>query len=262
MTTRDSFADIDRVKRELLGAESNIDRVLQEAQQRSNLGSQYSRPAVVYPASNTVYPSTYPPQIYKSPYPQQTVPPLNSLGGTNYSSYQPISKLAPPARLSGTSITPLAMANPQPTTFSGGANAYPSARSYSPIQVRYNGTPTPGQATGNTVRILPGTQPKYVQPNYSPPTIGTGSSIQKTSPYQDNTNVQEVIFNTIEEYIEKKGSVSNQENKQQIAKHLLPSDVYYLYSEQKAISQDFNNLLKNDKKLVSVYLLLDRTRRR
>ena len=63
-------------------------------------------------------------------------------------------------------------------------------------------------------------------------------------------DVQEVVFSTIEEYLDNRNSLSLEQNRQKISKLLLPPEVNLLYTEQAEIQKDFKQNLEKDKKAV------------
>ena len=64
-------------------------------------------------------------------------------------------------------------------------------------------------------------------------------------------DVQELVFNTIEEYMDKRNSISAESNRKKISKLLLPADVHLLYSEQADVTRDFQNTVEKEKKAIS-----------
>lgn len=65
-----------------------------------------------------------------------------------------------------------------------------------------------------------------------------------------SSDLQEVVFNTIEEYLDNRNQLSLEANRQRIAKLLLPPDVNLLYTEQLEINKDFQQSLEKEKKLI------------
>lgn len=63
--------------------------------------------------------------------------------------------------------------------------------------------------------------------------------------------MQELVFNTIEEYMDKRNSISAESNRKKISKLLLPADVHLLYSEQADVTRDFQNTVEKEKKAIS-----------
>lgn len=63
-------------------------------------------------------------------------------------------------------------------------------------------------------------------------------------------DVQEVVFSTIEEYLDKRNTMAAETNRRQISKLLLPADVNLLFSDQAAIMQDFSSIVEQEKKTI------------
>lgn len=63
-------------------------------------------------------------------------------------------------------------------------------------------------------------------------------------------DMQELVFSTIEEYIDKRNSISAETNRKKISRLLLPTDVHFLFSEQAIIMQDFAAIVQREKKAV------------
>lgn len=64
-------------------------------------------------------------------------------------------------------------------------------------------------------------------------------------------DVQEVVFNTIEEYMDKRNTISADSNRKKISKLLLPADVHLLFSEQQEITREFMDTISKEKELVA-----------
>jgi ElaB/YqjD/DUF883 family membrane-anchored ribosome-binding protein len=64
-------------------------------------------------------------------------------------------------------------------------------------------------------------------------------------------DVQEVVFNTIEEYMDKRNTISADSNRKKISKLLLPADVHLLFSEQQEITREFMDTIDKEKELVA-----------
>lgn len=63
--------------------------------------------------------------------------------------------------------------------------------------------------------------------------------------------MQEVVFNTIEEYMDKRNTISADSNRKKISKLLLPADVHLLFSEQQEITREFMDTIDKEKELVA-----------
>lgn len=63
-------------------------------------------------------------------------------------------------------------------------------------------------------------------------------------------DVQEVVFSTIEEYLDKRNTIAAETNRKRISKLLLPADVNLLFSEQATIMQDFAAIVQKEKKAI------------
>lgn len=63
--------------------------------------------------------------------------------------------------------------------------------------------------------------------------------------------MQEVVFNTIEEYMDKRNTISAEANRKKISKLLLPADVHLLFSEQQEITREFMDTIDREKEFVA-----------
>lgn len=224
-TSRDSFADIERVKRDLEGAHLDLDKVFNRAAANytsvpTNSGS---------PVNGGYYPQTY---IQNPPITTGSVRSYPATHGTVIQGRT----LSPPPQVG--SHAPLVIRS-GPSTHIG--SPYPTlparpAETISSPQIRYTtmqGGAVPGTTTTTTVNghttIFSGTQ----QP-------GQG-------------DIQELIFNTIEEYVEGRTKIVGEAGRQRIAKMLLPPEVNLLFTQQPAVTKDFMDILAEDKKCVDKY---------
>lgn len=76
----------------------------------------------------------------------------------------------------------------------------------------------------------------------------TGAAGQRT--LSTGGDVQEVVFNTIEEYLDKRNTIAAETNRKKISKLLLPQDANFLFSEQVSIMQDFSLMVQKEKKAI------------
>lgn len=63
-------------------------------------------------------------------------------------------------------------------------------------------------------------------------------------------NFQEVLFETIEDFEQRRRTYGDNSDLRSIGKLLLPLDVYLLYDEHKEISEEFSQKISNEKKIV------------
>ena len=227
MSGRDSFAEIDRVKRELFGAQNDINRVLDEAQRRVGYSSpaNYSSysPSYPLPSYTTSSPMlsavpTYTQPYYTAPSPSVVFPAV---------SYQ--RSISPsPILASPTHITPITIKS----------SPYNTA------------TPIGSSTITSAPRILPAITtlaPRPLSPRSYPLSQQTFPS---SSSLSNDSSLQEVIFNTIEDYMDKKSNFGSQTNREPIAKLLLPAEVNFLFTQQEAIKSDYKSNLEAEKQEV------------
>lgn len=96
-------------------------------------------------------------------------------------------------------------------------------------------------APGHHVIIPPGGRP-VPRPH--------AQSIPQQSITKKDGNFQEVLFETIEEFDQKRKMYGDNSDLKSIGKLLLPLDVFLLYSEQSEISQEFSEKIKREKAIV------------
>lgn len=222
--SRDSFADIERVKRDLEGAHLDLDKVFNRA--AANYTSVPTSNSS--PGNGGYYPQTY---IQNPPI---TTGSLGSYPTTHGTVIQGRT-LSPPPQLG--SHAPLVIRS-GPSTQMGGTYTTlltrPAEMISSP-QVRY--TTTQGGA-------VPGTTTTTVNGHT---TIFSGT----TQPGQND--IQEMIFNTIEEYVEGRSKIVGEAGRQRLGKMLLPPEVNLLFTQQPAVTKDFMDILAEDKKCVECH---------
>ena len=110
----------------------------------------------------------------------------------------------------------------------------------------YPGTTTTSYTTGPTVQRYSAGSPKAAQVY-----VTSGPTIQTHSTLSPKGDVQEVVFSTIEEYLDKRNTISAEANRKKISKLLLPADVNLLFSDQAAIMQDFSSIVDREKKAIA-----------
>jgi hypothetical protein len=228
------FADIERARRELEGAHQNLDsvfsraassyttqpsggRVISSGGQTGGSGGYYSQPVVAAGGAAAVVAS---PSAY-------------AIGGLQYTTHQGRST-SPNSRV--TSHAPIVIHSEQSVPIHGTftTRIKPSETLVAPI----NYTPTP-TTLGSRRVINTGIQPTN--------TIFSGPS---TTTVHNGGDIQEMIFNTIEEYVEGRTKIVGEGGRQRISKMLLPPEVNLLFAQQRDVTNDFMAMLGDEKKTV------------
>ena len=227
LSGRDSFADIERVKRDLDGAHQNLENVF------SRVASKYtSQPATTIPSSGGYYPSTV---VQNSPYTGsgRTYPITHQMAtqGRSLSPTPRVSSHSPVVIRSGPSHQ-ISSANytttvSRPTEVLVSPLKYTSGQTYTVSQ----GTTLPTTTTTTTI-------------------FSNGGGMGVTGGSRGGGDIEEMIFNTIEEYVEGRTKIVGEAGKQRISKMLLPPEVHFLYSQQRDVTKDFMDILSQEKKAV------------
>lgn len=236
MAIKDSYADLERVKREISGAQTDLTRVFDNM----------SRSPSNTPSSTIQHYDSYKPPSY-TPAPDFHHSPRNTNPIKDYSSYNnPISTPSQPYTPSSypSNQPPISSAQPSyaPIVISPSSNTQPmtSGPSYIPSS---SSQPLTSQGS---VRVISNIS------NPSTGTYGTLGNVQtgySSGPNSGGGDIQEVIFNTIEDYINRKSTLSSSD-RHSISKLLLPSDVNLLYTQEADIAAEFGRNLQKEKETV------------
>jgi ElaB/YqjD/DUF883 family membrane-anchored ribosome-binding protein len=224
MSGKDSFAEIERLKRDMNGVQNDLNNVLgnRMSSNSSSMPQSYQIPS----SSQNYFSSPSTGYISSNPQPSSSYRPSSTYNGLPVSSGQPIYT---PTVLSGI-----------PITITSGQNRA-AAPVGPPTSSRIiSGSPIPFSQPyqGSSQRVISNTQMPQVRTISS--NSGGYSQLNPTSP--------EVIFTTIEDYLANRSSLSSEANKQRIGKLLLPADVQLLHAEKNEVLRDFLENLNKDKK--------------
>ncbi len=243
------YADIEKLKRDMNNIQLNLGSLTGSSQRNvptitsipnymstspsySSTGGYSSNPINVIRPSTTTYPSSPIPLQLNSSNPIGAMPvvissnnnvPLNSYSTSTRLVGQPISNLANGQRISTSSSIP---------------------------RLTTSGSPIPLVTTGSSIPIVsvPGITPssnRIISSSPQQPRIISGAAGNLSS-----NDLKDVVFATIEEYLDNRNHMSLEANRQRIAKLLLPADVNLLYTEQLDINRDFKLSLDKEKKVI------------